>query len=350
MEDDMKKVLFTDPKLQFTGRIDMTDPENPMMTWPGSYLRFEFRGTHLSLKVTNHRFWVGRFLGVVIDGDERCIPMCDGEQTLMLAENLKDVPHEVYIYKRMEGHYITLNELYLNDGGELLAPSPKPRKKIEVYGDSVSAGSVVDCDEYIGKSDPEDHGGFYDNSWHAYPLMLSRIMPCEVYVTSQGGIAIFDKTGYFEMPNMRGVESCYDKIGYCIDRPLTEWGWSFKPHVIVFAVGQNDHNPDPDCLSKPDYYKKWTDKYIEIASDIRSHSPKATIVFAMTVLMHDPIWDDAMEDIKNRMGGEENKVYHFMYSRCGKATPGHPRTAEQEEMARELKAFLDTLPEDTWED
>lgn len=346
----MKKILFNDPKFQFTGRIDFSNPESPMMTWPGSYVRFEFKGTHLSLKITNHRFGWGRFLGVVIDGGERCIPMCDGGQTLFLAENLEDRAHEVYIYKRMEGHYITLNELYLNDEAELLEPSPKPKKKIEVYGDSVSAGSVVDCDEYLGKHDPENHGGFFDNSWNAYPLMLSRILPAEVYVTSQGGIAIFDKTGYFEMPNMRGVESCYDKVGYCVGRPLTKWDFSFKPHVIVFAVGQNDHNPDPDCLRKPEYYKKWTDKYIEIANDIRSHSPDATVVFALTVLMHDPIWDDAMEDIKNRMGGEDNKVYHFMYSRCGKATPGHPRTKEQEEMATELKAFLESLPDDTWKD
>ncbi len=346
----MKKFLFSDPKFQITGRVDTSNPENPMLIWPGSYVRFEFKGTHISLKIDNQRFWIGRFLGVVIDGDERCIPMCDGEQTLMLAENLPDTHHEVFIYKRMEGHYITLKELYLNDSAELLVPSPKPQKRIEVYGDSVSAGSVVDCNEYLGKHDPENHGGFYDNSWHAYPLMLSRALPAEVFVTSQGGIAIFDKTGYFEMPNMRGVESCYDKLGYCIDRPLTPWDWHFKPHVIVFAVGQNDSGPDYDCLRKPDYYKKWTDKYIEIANDVRSHSPNATIIFAMTVLNHDPIWDDAMEDIKNRMGGEENKVYHFVYSRCGRATPGHPRVAEQEEMANELKAFLESLPESTWED
>ncbi len=346
----MTRISFSDPKFQFTGRVDFSNRDNPTFTWPGSFVIFRFKGTCLSLKLVNHRFWNGRFLGAVIDGDERCIPVCDGEQTVMLAENLKDEPHEVYIYKRMEGHYLTLEEIIINDGGELLAPSPKPQKRIEVYGDSVSAGSVIDCDEYLGTCDPENHNGMFDNSWHAYPLVLSRIMPAEVYVTSQGGIALFDKTGYFEMPNMRGVESCYDKVCYCIDRPLTQWDFSFKPHVIVFAVGQNDHNPDPDRLRKPEGYKSWTDKYIEIANNIRSHAPKAKIVFAMTLLMHDEIWDDAMEDIKNRMGGEENGVYHFVYTRCGKATPGHPRNAEQQEMATELKAFLESLPEDTWED
>ncbi len=350
MDDNMKKFFFSDPRFQYIGRFDMTDPENPMMTWPGSFVRFEFKGTHISVKVTNRPFGWGRFLGAVVDGDVRCYPMCDGEQTIMIAENLENKPHEVYIYKRMESHYVSLNELYLNDEAELLEPSPKPKKKIEVYGDSVSAGSVVDCEDYVGKSDPENHGAFFDNSWNAYPLMLSRMMPCEVYDTSQGGIAIFDKTGYFEMPNMRGVESCYDKTAYSIYKPLTDWDWSFKPNVIIFAVGQNDHNPDYDCLRKPDYYKKWTDKYIEIAENVRSHSPKATVIFALTVLMHDPIWDEALDDIVDRMGGKDNKVYHFMYSRCGKATPGHPRISEQKEMAEELKAFLDTLPEDTWED
>ena len=73
------------------------------------------------------------------------------------------------------------------------------------------------------------------------------------------------------------------------------------------------------------------------------------VLFALTVLMHPPIWDDALEDIKNRLGGEEKGFYHFMYSRCGKATPGHPRVSEQIEMANELTAFMEKLPEDTWE-
>lgn len=340
----MNTYKFDDKRFNFSGRIDLQDPACPRFTWPGSLVNFKFKGTSLSLKLINQNFWRGKFLGVVVDGNELCVNIDTDnnvkEQTVTLCDGLSDSEHNVYIYKRMEGHYITLCELYVE--GELLEPNPKPKLKIEVYGDSVSAGSVVDCVDYVGKHDPENDGS-YDNAWHAYPLLLSQMMPADVYVTSQGGIAIFDKTGYFEMPDMRGMESCYDKVCYCKNYPLTEWDFSFKPDVIIFAIGQNDSGPNPDCLKDPDYYKRWTDKYIEIAQNARSHSPNAKVIFALTVLCHDKIWDDAIEDIKNRMGAEENGVYHFMYSRCGKATPGHPRTPEQIEMATEMKAFIESL-------
>ena len=122
------------------------------------------------------------------------------------------------------------------------------------------------------------------------------------------------------------------------------------PHVVIMAIGQNDAHPNPDCLRDEEYYEKWVGKYIEIINGIRSHAPKATVVLALTVLMHDPIWDDALEDIKIRLGGEGGRAYHFMYARCGKATPGHPRYVEQVEMAEEMTAFLNSLPETTWED
>lgn len=341
------KISMNDPKLRFTGRIDHTD--GATLCWPGSQIALRFSGTKIELEGENQNFGAESIIGAVIDGDERQYKVggtC--EVNLTIAEDLPEGDHEVVIYKRMEGHYFTVRSITVD--GELLELPPKPQKRIEVYGDSVSAGSVVDAFDFVGTHDPENHNGKWDNSWHAYPQLIARMLPAEVYDTSQGGIAIFDRTGYFEMPDTRGVESCYDKARYSIYRPLSEWDWSFVPHVVIMAVGQNDAHPNPDCLRDKEYYEKWVGKYIEIINGIRSHAPKATVVLALTVLMHDPIWDDALEDIKNRLGGEGGRAYHFMYTRCGKATPGHPRYPEQVEMAEEMTAFLKTLPESTWED
>ena len=42
-------------------------------------------------------------------------------------------------------------------------------------------------------------------------------------------------------------------------------------------------------------------------------------------------------------------VTHFAYSRAGTGTPGHPRIAEDEEMARELCAYLESFGAELWE-
>lgn len=343
----MKTYSPLDKYIRPTGRIDLTDA-GATLCWCGNQLALRFRGTFISIDCENECFGPDTLIGAVIDGEEREYYIGrDCAMTLAIAENLPDAEHEVVIYKRMEGHYFTVKSITVD--GELLPLPPKPEKRIEVYGDSVSAGSVVDAHEFVGKTDPEHHGQ-WDNAWHAYPQIVARLLPAEVYDTSQGGIAIFDRTGYFEMPDTRGVESCYDKLRYSIYKPLKAWDWSFVPHVIIMAVGQNDAHPDPDCLRKPDYYEKWVGKYIEIINGIRSHAPKATVVLALTVLGHDPIWDDALSDIAARLGGAEGRAYHFMYTRTGKATPGHPRYEEQKEMAEEMTAFLNSLPSDTWQD
>ena len=342
------KITKGDPRVSLTGRIDV-DSSGATLCWCGSKITLRFFGTNLKIKGQNDNFGPESYIGAVIDGEELCFKLGGSRPfELTLCENLAKKEHTATIYKRMEGHYFTVSEI--STDGEFLSAPPKPRKRIEVYGDSVSAGSVVDALDYVGKSDPDGNMGQWDNSLHAYPQLIADMLPAEVYDTSQGGIAIFDGTGYFEMPSTRGVESCYDKTRYSSYREMSDWDFSFKPHVIVMAVGQNDSHPDPDCLKKPEYYEKWVSKYIEIINSIRSHSPKAAVVLALTVLMHDPAWDDALEDIKNRLGGESGRAYHFMYTRCGKATPGHPRVPEQKEMANELTAFLNSLPAEIWED
>lgn len=341
-------VLPNDPRLSCTGRVEKK-PDGITLCWCGSMITFRFRGSGVSVKGENLNFGWDTYMGAVVDGKELCFKIGRScEVNLDLAKDLPDGEHEVTLYKRMEGHYFTLRSIELE--GELLEPSALPSKRIEVYGDSVSAGSVVDALDYVAKPDPEGHDGKYDNALHAYPQLIAKMLPAQVYDTSQGGIAIFDGTGYFEMPNTRGVESCYDKLRYSIYHPTTQWDFSFVPHVIIMAVGQNDAYPDPDVLRRPDSYEKWVGKYIEIINSLRSHAPKSAVVLALTVLQHDEIWDRALDDICSRLGGEKGRAYHFMYARCGKATPGHPRYPEQVEMAEEMTAFLKTLPDEIWED
>ena len=54
--------------------------------------------------------------------------------------------------------------------------------------------------------------------------------------------------------------------------------------------------------------------------------------------MHDPAWDDAIDEVVN--GINDPKVRHFLYSKNGSGTPGHIRANEAEEMAEELAAFI----------
>ena len=57
-----------------------------------------------------------------------------------------------------------------------------------------------------------------------------------------------------------------------------------------------------------------------------------------TVLMHEEIWDKTLDEIKDEM--HSDRIHRFNFRRVGKATPGHPRITEQQEMAEELYLWL----------
>ena len=66
--------------------------------------------------------------------------------------------------------------------------------------------------------------------------------------------------------------------------------------------------------------------------------PEAWIVCCTTVLQHDKSWDDAIDRVVNSV--KDEKISHFLFSRNGVATPGHPRIPEQFEMAQEWQIIL----------
>ena len=61
-------------------------------------------------------------------------------------------------------------------------------------------------------------------------------------------------------------------------------------------------------------------------------------VYKRQVLMHEPTWDDALDEIVNELAMDN--VKRFKFRRNGAATPGHPRIPEQTEMADELYGFI----------
>lgn len=291
--------------------------------------------------------------------------------------------HELTIFKRMDAcHYVTLRGVIAEellaaaktysagkagslDVGEVpCEKADKPcgekaqrdivskERRIEVYGDSISCGEVSEAIGRCGGDDPEGHNGIYSNSYYSYPWILARKLGARLHDIAQGGIALWDGTGYFDLPNAKGMLSTYDKIEN--NPSLGERKpWDFRkyiPHVVIIAIGQNDHYPVNFMVEDYDGEdaKGWRRDYRSFVETIRSKYPKATILLTTTILGHEPEWDQAIDEVWRELG--DPKVYHFLYSKNGCGTTGHVRAPEAEQMAQELKDFLDGLGEEIWQD
>jgi hypothetical protein len=341
-----------DPALQYTGRIDFDDPSAPVFVYPYTSVKLRFTGTELKVILKNRRFYCDNYLGFLLDGEQRAVLLPQEEKTvcLTLAECLPEGGHELFLFKRMDiCHIFTLYGFVLDRGARVSAPEAKPERKIEVFGDSVSAGELSEAVEYVGNYDPP-HNGEYSNSYFSYAAAAARRLGAQLHDVSQGGIALLHGTGFYFEPDYIGMEEVWDKLVY---HPELDWvkKWDFSrytPHVVIVAIGQNDAHPvnymQEDCKSKRS--ENWRRHYEAFLRSLRRTYPKALIVAATTIMCHHPSWDDSIGAVCERIG--DPKIVSFLYSRNGSGTPGHVRVSEAEEMAEELCGFLQSFGDEIW--
>ncbi len=346
-------ILPDNQLISYSGRIDFDNPREPVFVYPCSSITVKFTGTYIKAIISNRNQYWDNYLGYIIDGEQKKIKLPkNGKDTIILAETLADTVHEMILFKRMDScHIFTFFGLEIEDGAQLLPPPPKPSRKIEVFGDSVSAGEVSEAVEYVGKADPE-HNGEYSNSWYSYAWMTARKLNAEIHDTAQGGIPLLDGTGWFDDPHFLGMESTYDKLEYNPGLPpVKPWDFSrYTPDVVIIALGQNDNHPE-DYMAEDYNCEKaqhWRHEYRAFVEKLLAVYPNAEFILATTILRHDASWDQSIDQVCTEMNNPH--VHHFLYSKNGDGTDGHIRIPEAEVMSDELAAYITSLGKEIWKE
>ena len=351
--ENEKWISAFDKKIHYCGRIDFTDDRGPIMYYPSSNAAFRFSGTSCKLVIENKKVWWDNYIGCVIDGVQYCYKLAnEGEECIVLAENLEDKEHSLLLFKRMDGcHALIIKGFIIEKNADIFKQEEISTRRIEVYGDSVSAGEVSEAVDYTGKEDPV-HNGEYSNSWYSYAWITARKLKAEIHNISQGGIALLDRTGYFYEPDSIGMEHCFDKLNYhAALGPVSSWDFEqYLPHIVIVAIGQNDSHPT-DFMAEDnqgEMSKRWREHYKRLIMQLRERYPDVVIILTTTILNHHKNWDLAIEEVKEQL--QDSKTYHFLYRQNGCGTPGHIRVTEAETMADELTAFIESLGSEVWQD
>ena len=340
-------IELLDKRLFYTGRIDWENPKEPIWVYPATSVAFRFTGEFLKVTLRNKRAYWDNRMGYILDGKQDCFLLPeDGEVSVEIPVEKNDgKPHEFLLFKRQDAcHQVTLLGLEIGEGEEIFAPSQIPDRRIEVYGDSVSAGEVSEALHCVGSPDPE-HNGEYSNSWYSYPWILARKLGASLHDNAQGGLSLLDNTGWFHMPETIGLESIWDKVCYQPDfGRVSFWDFAgYTPDLCIVAIGQNDQNPY-DCM-KEDYHGEkavnWRARYKAFLMGLREKYPDAYIICCTTLLCHEDAWDKAIGQVVAEC--EDEKITQYLFQRNGKGTPGHLRIPEATEMADELEAYIHNL-------
>ncbi len=319
-----------DKRIQYTGRVDFTDPKRPKFWSPGVYVQARFQGSDCAV-VINDEVLYGtshNYLEIAVDDRPPFRVQTQGaSSTIPVARGLSPGAHTVTICKDTESGIGYLELVGFQCQGLLPLP-PKPFRKLEFIGDSITCGASSDLSEK-----PCGQGQWYDqhNAYLSYGPTTARALGAQWQVTAVSGIGLMHSCCgmTITMPQVFGAMNLRDGTG----------AWDFRryqPDAVTICLGQNDGEQDPAAFDAA---------YVAFIGQVRTAYPRAQIFCLSSPMADAPLTAylktnlTRIVDQVNRAG--DKKVHTFFFPRsynggCG----GHPDLAQHRLIAGELTAAL----------
>lgn len=257
-------------ELQYTGRVDFTNPQAPTLNWAGNAVAIAFQGTALQVNLTCKTTNENNYLTVIVDGGTPTTLVASsrstGATTYTVASGLAQGTHTARLIRRCDYdtvHGLTVNGFAIAGTTRAVAALPaRPTRRIEFYGDSITTG--------MGNENPSNQGDMSkENNYLAYSAVTARNLGAEMTCISRSGIGIMSSWYPEIMPQ---VYSRLDPFN-----ASSAWNFSlWTPDVVVINLGQNDFwtITSPDAATIETAYRNFF-------TNIRSKYPNALIVAAL---------------------------------------------------------------------
>jgi lysophospholipase L1-like esterase len=282
------------PAVGIVGRVDTRDQLGPRAAWPGVTLRARFEGA--KVEVTLDESFAGWMSGapsewsVVVDGvTQPKLVTKAGVHTYSLATNLGGGPHTVELVRRSEAQngVTQFRGFGFGQGGVLLPPPLRAKRRIEVIGDSSVTGYGVEGVGYAGNDCPGvDHAARWQDFGLAWGSVVARAFQAEVHATAYSGKGLVRNIW---RPDTDALAALYWRAN-----PLdstSNWSTnSFVPDVIATMFGANDFavgQPDESGANGPATLTQFQTAYRDFVGALRAAYPDAHLFLGISPTVSD---------------------------------------------------------------
>lgn len=321
-----------DQRIQYVGRIDFKNPMKPRFWSPAVYVTAKFKGTSCEVMLNDEVLYgtTHNYVEVVVDDRKPFRIQTTGKTNVIkVADNLPAGEHTVTICKDTESGigYLEFTGIRCD---QLLSPPPKPSRKVEYIGDSITCGSSMDLTIPCGQ------GQWYDqhNAYMSYGPVTARALNAQYHVSSVSGIGLIHSCCNMTI----AMPQVFDKLNLRTDSG--KWDFSrYQPDVVTICLGQNDGIQDSVA---------YCSAYVKFIKNLRSYYPKADIVCLSSPMADKTLtpvlkkYITAINTYVNKAG--DKKVSHYFFSkRYYKGCGTHPDMEEHQQIATELTVYLKQL-------
>jgi hypothetical protein len=247
-----------DPMIRYVGRFDRRKPEEPRCSWPGSAIMVRFRGTAVSARLRSTK---GEdYFEVNIDGTQSSTARISEEKSsTLLTRGLASGEHTLELVKRTEAMSSTVSFLgfELEKDGKVVPLPARPRRRIEVYGDSVSCGNSCE-----GAGPNENMSRRTSNSHLAYGAVAARALSAEYTCIAWSGRKLLPANSLREVHDL--TLAPWDNA--------PKWDYSWIPQAVVINLGSNDYGN-----GKYPEENAWTEAYVAFIKEFRGRYPQCAV-------------------------------------------------------------------------
>lgn len=330
-------IPYDSPSITYEGRIDTTSSDRAELYWSGTSISLNFEGTGISAKMKEERG--DNYYNVIIDGELSGMIRPDTSLSeYVLASELPDGPHMVELLKRTEYDrgYSWFYGFRLDEGSKALPPSPEKTRKIEYFGDSITAG--YSTNDYNG--DRSD--SIYTNYYESYGNLIAEHFNADQHCTCKSGIGITISWFPTIMPDVWNNTDPLDST--------STWDFNqYQPDLVIVNLFQNDSwlVNMPDHPSFKHFFgtiKPTKDEligaYAGFLKNVRSVYPDAAIITTlgnMDITREGSEWPDYVVEAVESLN--DDRIYYKFTP--FKNTPGHPKAEEQVMIAENLIPFIE---------
>jgi lysophospholipase L1-like esterase len=333
----------SDARVEREGAFAAASEGGLRCAWPACSFTLRFEGSALTVELSDAPVPDSTpdtdYLAVVLDGEPRDrLDLHKGRQRIELVRNAGPGPHILRLVKRTEAEVgtVTVHAFQLPDGGRWLASEPADPLRMEVLGDSISAGYGVE-----GREGSCDWRADLENADAAYASVAARLLGASLTLKAWSG---------------KGVARNFDPRDLTPLSPLLPFPLPFEPdvpqvlpakppQVVVIHLGTNDFfagEPDESAFKSA---------YRALLASVDARAPKARRFLVLSPMLTDGYpaptsrsilgsWLHALIAEERALGRDAVLVEQRPRDDEPRGCHGHPGALAQARFGRELATMV----------
>ena len=329
-------IKANNPLIEYTGRIDFSNPLSPRFSYSGVSIRASFRGTSVSILLEDED--AQNEYNVIIDKVIKRIRVTKGLTVYPIASGLTNGVHEIEIFRLTELTFgkTSFQGFLLDKGKSLVTIVNKRKHMIEYVGNSITCG-------YGNEGTLNDkYGPTTQNHYLTYAAITSRNFNAKHMAVCRSGIGIYRNYGDSTTGSRDCMTNNYSRTFLYDALPL--YDFRLKPDLICIDLGTNDFSNSNNGFIVDT--TRYVHKYIALIDTLQQRHKRTDILVLLGPMLTDPslsLVRKCLHTVVTAANKKKNgKVYFFEMSQQGNVygVDYHPTVSQHYKNAIELTNYI----------